>query len=70
MNKKEATSYKQQATGRHATRNKTKHADNADSKGFSQIRKKICGHLFKSASSACLLQAERSWGYKITTTLS
>jgi hypothetical protein len=32
-----------------------RHADNTDSKGFSQTRKKICGHLFKSASSERLL---------------
>ncbi|MDR1181574.1 MAG: hypothetical protein LBL13_06320 [Bacteroidales bacterium] len=42
-NRQQATG--RQAAGRQATRKKTKHADNADFIGFSQIRKKICGHL-------------------------
>jgi hypothetical protein len=53
MNKKEATSGRQQATGRQAK--KKKHADDTYLKRFSQIRKKTCGHLFISASSERLL---------------
>jgi hypothetical protein len=79
MNKKGATS--RQATNK-------QHADDADSKRFSQIRKKsavICINL-RHLRAYCInqhlemsrrglnmynpLQAERSWGYRTTTTFS
>jgi hypothetical protein len=56
MNKKRATSSRQQATGRQA-KNK-QHADNADLKGFSQIRKKSAVIFFnlRHLSAYCINQ--------------